>query len=170
MIAAGSRGKTAGETTFEEFVAEVAPDLLSYFRRRVNPPEDAADCLSETLLALWRGCHRIPENLEDARPWAFGVARGVLRNHQRSENRRSRVVDRLRAVLATMEAAVPENNQMELLDTLAALDEISRELVTLVAWEGFTVAAAGQALGLSQTAARARYSRARRKLKRAIEQ
>jgi RNA polymerase sigma-70 factor (ECF subfamily) len=169
VIAASPQSQTASDTTFEEFVSAVAPDLLAYFRRRVSPAEDAADCLSETLLALWRGQHRIPPDIADSRPWAFGVARGILRNHQRSEIRRSRVADRLRAAVATAEPTMPAHDQTELLEMLASLDDISRELITLVAWEGFTVAAAAQVLGLSQTAARARYSRARRKLRRAFE-
>ena len=34
----------------EAFIGSVADELLAYFARRVIPHEDAADCLSETLL------------------------------------------------------------------------------------------------------------------------
>ncbi|WP_241982916.1 sigma factor-like helix-turn-helix DNA-binding protein [Cryobacterium sp. TMT1-2-1] len=48
---------------------------------------------------------------------------------------------------------------------LAALSPRDQELVTLVVWEGPTIAQAATVLGIRADAARARYSRARRTLR-----
>ena len=49
-----------------------------------------------------------------------------------------------------------------------ALPDRDRELVLLVAWEGFGVAEAGVVLGLKPDAARQRYARARARLRQRL--
>jgi len=78
--------------------------------------------------------------------------------------RRFALAQRLRDELrAAPSAVVPEDAQLG--TALAALGEKDRELVLLVAWEGFGVAEAGAVLGLRPDAARQRYSRARGRLR-----
>ena len=63
---------------YDDTIRELMPALLAYFVRRITPPEDAADCLSETLVVLWRRRRALPSDAEDARRWAFGVAKGAV--------------------------------------------------------------------------------------------
>lgn len=44
----------------EQFIRSIADEVLAYFARRVTPHEDAADCLSETLLVIWRRRDTLP--------------------------------------------------------------------------------------------------------------
>ena len=120
-------------------VAAASRDLLAYFERRVASREDAADLLGEALLVAWRRAAVVPGDPQGARLWLFGVARNVLANHQRGVRRRLAMADRLRG------------------------DDM-RELVTLVHWDGFGIAEAGQILGIGASTARSRYARARERL------
>lgn len=58
-------------------VEAASPDLLVYFLRRVDAPEDAADLLGEALLVIWRRAASIPSDDQEARMWMFGIARNL---------------------------------------------------------------------------------------------
>lgn len=158
---------TAVAVSLEHLVRGLIPDLLGYFLRRLDDREDAADAVAETLLVLWRRERGIPSDPEEARRYAFGIARRVLSTTRRGSRRRSALADRLRAEVRE-QAATDAAADLELRSALATLRDRDRELVLLVAWEGFTVADAGRMLGLRPEAARARYSRARAKLRASL--
>ncbi len=165
----GTTGIEALETmpvavTLEDLLPGLMPELLRYFVRRLADREDAADALADTLVVLWRQEKRLPSDVEGFRRYAFGVAARVLATARRGRLRRTALADRLRAVLTVVEAPTPEVD-LELRAALDALSERDRELVLLVAWEGFGVAEAGAVLGLKPDAARQRYSRARARLR-----
>ena len=53
---------TNAEAAFEDCARALTPALMAYFIRRVDPVDDAADCVSETLMVLWRQRDRLPAN------------------------------------------------------------------------------------------------------------
>lgn len=167
MSQAPEKTVRASETNraFEEAVEPTLKPLLSYFLRRVTPTEDAADCLSETLVVLWQQRHKLPTVEAEVRAWSFGIAKNVLANHRRGQMRQSALGHRLKQELATTSIAPPVEGRAGLVAALAQLKEDDRELVMLIAWDGFGVAEAGAHLGLKPEAARARYSRARARLR-----
>ena len=152
--------------TLETEIRAMMPDLLAYFQRRLDNREDAADALSETLIVIWRRQRSLPGDAEGRRRYAFGIARNVLAAARRGRVKHRDISDALRAELAV--ATVPPD--LDLDAALAALAEKDRELVLLVAWEGFGVAEAGAILGLRSDVARARYSRARARLRTELAQ
>lgn len=162
----------AWEARLETLARAHSPALLAYLARRADPPADAADLLAETLLAAWRRPAAVPAADDEARRWLFGVARGVLANHVRGARRRHRLAERLRGHLAAAPHA-PDPAQTvargPVWDALATLGDDDRELVTLVAWEGFGVAEAGAVLGWAPSTARSRFARARARLQRALQ-
>ncbi|MCP1430233.1 RNA polymerase sigma factor [Microbacterium foliorum] len=154
-----------GDRAFEEAVAPLVPLLLRYFARRVTPTDDAADCTSETLAALWKHRSRLPAVDDERRAWAYGIARKVLSNHHRGRARRDRADEALRAAAAvTSVEAVPDEAFIaaEALKLLPARDQ---ELVRLVVWEELSIAAAGRVMGVNPGTARTRYARALGKLR-----
>lgn len=151
--------------TAETTLRALVPDLLAYFGRRLDDPDDAADALGETLLVVWRRRSGVPEDPEEMRRYAFGVARKVLLVARRGRLRRRALAERVAHELAAAWAHRPEPVDDELRAALARLESRDRELVLLVAWEGFGVAEAGAVLGLKPDAARQRYSRARARLR-----
>ena len=150
----------------EREIRDLMPDLLGYFVRRLDDREDAADALSETLVVIWRKQRSLPSDAEGRRRYAFGVARNVLAAARRGRLKHREIADALRSELAVSPANPVD---IELDSALAALAERDRELVLLVAWEGFGVAEAGAVLGLKPDAARARYSRARARLRTVLQ-
>lgn len=148
----------------EAFIRSVADEMLAYFARRVTPHEEAADCLSETLLVLWRRRESLPQADDERRAWIYGVAHNVLAAHRRSGMRRLALTGRLRDELRLWPIAA-ESSDEAAIAALASLSARDQELVTLVVWEGLSVAAAGAVIGIRPEAARARYSRARRSLR-----
>lgn len=151
-----------------ELVRALSPALLAYFARRVVPHEDAADCLSETLLVLW--CRRVdlPVTQSERRAWAYGVARRVLLAQRREGARRIMLAARLRDELRTIPITSDAQDEPAIA-ALRRLKEIDRELVGMVVWDGLSVSEAGAALGLRPDAARARFSRARRNMRSTLE-
>ncbi|GAA3656160.1 RNA polymerase sigma factor [Microbacterium marinilacus] len=153
------------ERAFEAAVAPLVPLLLRYFTRRVTPADDAADCTSETLLALWRHRSRLPHADDERRAWAYGIARRVRANHHRGRVRRATADSALRAAAATPVPPVPDEAFVAA-EALALLPERDQELIRLVIWEELSVADAGRVLGIRPGAARTRYHRALARLRR----
>ena len=153
-----------GRLEFERAVAPIMPDVLSYFVRRVQPREDAADCLSETMVALWRHRLMLPRDESNRRAWAFGIARKVLLNQQRGRSREVKLADRVRSELRVASVADPDVTTT-VGDALEQLNETDRELVRLIVWDGFGVADAGALFGLCPSASRMRFARAKDKLR-----
>lgn len=145
-----------------------APDVLRYLERRLGT-DDAADALAEVMIVAWRRASALPVDEEPARMWLFGIARNVLANSARGERRRSRLAERLRGALVNAGlGGVPADDGLEVRDAIARLPLEQAELVRLVHWEGFTIAAAGEILGVSASTARTRYQAARADLREAL--
>ena len=156
----------------EVVVDDNADAVLRYLRRRVAEPEEAADLLGHVLLALWQNGSRIPTGDTDARMWCFGIARNVLREHFRHTVKRVALADELRDHLrdttvqenAADSAAEANMRASEVRKAVASLDKRSRELVTLVHWDGFSIAEAARLLAINESTARTRYGRALQRL------
>lgn len=148
----------------EAMLAEVAPALLGYFVNRVDARADAADLVSETLATVWRQARRVPEQRDESEMWVFGVARNVLRNHERGTRRRDALAARLRTSLD--EATIAEADELaELREIVASLPPDLAELVRLVYWDGFTIEDAARHLGIPPSTARGRHQRAKAALR-----
>lgn len=153
---------------FKQRFVPVIPALLSYFQRRVAPIGDAQDCVSETLVVLWRQQHRVPKDEDAMRAYTFGVARKVLQNQRRGKIRRDLLAVALRNEL-DLAVATPVGDD-DVNTMLGPLSDKDRELVTLVVLDGFSVTEAASALGMRPGTARMRCSRARARLRKTLLQ
>lgn len=153
----------------EPALRAVTPDLLGYFERRVASREDAADLLGETLLQAWTRKDNLPQDPERQRMWLFTIARHVLSNHRRATGRRLQLVDKLKAVLLTVQPDSELGDQAALRDAVRRMPAPQRELIMLVHWDGFTIAAAAELLGINPSTARSRYATARADLQRSVD-
>lgn len=143
--------------------------------RRADP-DTAHDVHSETWLVAWR---RVDELPAEPLPWLLGVARRVLANARRTEDRRSALEDRMAfdpsspmAVAgagASVGAAGESESDGLVLQALSGLSEADREALLLVAWDGLRPAEAAGVLELRPAAFTMRFSRARRRLASAVE-
>jgi RNA polymerase sigma factor (sigma-70 family) len=158
------------EDRFRAIFAENARPLLAYALRRTTSPADAADVVADTMLVAWRRIDQVP-NGDEARLWLYGVARRVLANGRRGEQRRERLAERLaqfveRAVADAVEPVVVNDALHQALDSLQLLDA---EIIRLIAWEGLSPAEVAMVLDMPAATVRTRLHRARRKLRTQME-
>lgn len=139
-----------------------ADRVYAYAARRLGP-ELAEDVVADTFVVAWRHRTRRPHR---ELPWLYGVARRVIRDRYRSQDRWTKLQQRIEVnrpslgdtVAERASAAVAANH------ALAALDEADRETLLLVSWEGLGTREASAALSITPAAFRMRLARARRRL------
>jgi RNA polymerase sigma-70 factor, ECF subfamily len=155
----------------ERVIAATASDVLRYFERRLPERADAADCLSEVLLVLWRDRDRVPDDPQEARLWMFGIARTTLTATQRISARRAAELERLRRALETgakPETASATDLTLDVRAAIASLPAAQRELVQLHHWEGLPLVDIAIVVGAPASTVRSRYAAARAALATAL--
>ncbi|HEY6524552.1 MAG TPA: RNA polymerase sigma factor [Solirubrobacteraceae bacterium] len=160
--------EAARRRRFEALYAQYHAQVLGYALRRIDSPEEAADVLAETFLVAWRRLEVVPEG-ERSCLWLYGVARRVLSNHRRGEQRRTQLADRLRGELsARIPLGESPGEGTALAVAFRSLTEEDRELLALQGWEGLSAGEIATVLGCTGNAARIRLHRARRRLRAAL--
>lgn len=144
--------------------------ILTHLLRVGESRADAEDLTAVVFLELWRHRDRVRFVDDAVLPWLIVTAQNVHRNAARSRRR-------YRAMLATLPppAAVADpaeaggdDDRVELVKrVLSASRGTDQDLAILTSVEGFTVAEAAQAVGLTESAARMRLSRLRTKIRSA---
>ncbi|WP_188194500.1 RNA polymerase sigma factor [Nonomuraea sp. SYSU D8015] len=154
---------------FEAVYTQTYERILGYAMRRCDSPEDAADVVAETFAIAWRRMDAMPAG-DEARLWLYGVARNVLANHRRGQDRRRTRHVALDADLADLYARSSAGGDElgVIARALRELPEADRELISLVAWEGLDHGQLATVLGCSRNAVRIRLHRARKRLSKAL--
>ncbi|WP_329008112.1 sigma-70 family RNA polymerase sigma factor [Micromonospora rifamycinica] len=157
----------ARERRFRCVHAATYPDLLRFVQRRV-PPSEAEDVVSTVFLTAWR---RLDDMPEDARPWLFAVARRTMANQTRSWLRRQALDVRLVAQdePAYGDGTVDAAARIDLDRAWRGLRPDDREVLALVAFDGLTTGQAATVLGCRRSTFAMRLSRARERLRAALE-
>lgn len=142
--------------------------LLGYALGYVNRAS-AEEIVSETFLIAWRRLSDVPSR---ELPWLFGVARNLIRERYRADQRLRTLCAELGAEGLTGQhvgdVAERVADRAAALQALAELPDADRELLTLLAWHGLTNAEAAQVLGCSTATLLVRLHRARRRLRNAM--
>lgn len=148
------------------FVAH-ASAVYRYARSRL-PAAEAEDVVAEVFAVAWRK-GELPDN---PRAWLLGVARRVMANQVRAQQRRNALVDRVRAhpVPAGQDGVRLVGELDELRRALVLLRPADREVIALLAAAELSTAEVAQVLGCTMAMAATRVHRARRRLRAAYEQ
>lgn len=148
------------------------PRVLSYCLRRTLSREDALDAAAEVYCVAWRRLDEVPDG-EGCLPWLFATGRRVLANQRRGEQRRRRLSWRLSTTPSEWEPPgdplVDEEERRALLEALQGLSESDRELLLLDAWEQLPLRQLATCFDISETAAKVRLHRARKRLAQEFE-
>ena len=154
------------QRAFEALFARLAPRLLAFFRRSLSDPAVADDLLQMTFARIHaaRASYR-PEL--PLRPWVFTIAARVRADELRRRHRLPQFasheeLDRLEAGPGGANAPGSESDARAkaVRAAIDALPPSQRMVVHLHRFEGLSFAEVGQALGLSEGAARIRAFRA----------
>ncbi len=146
--------------------------IHAYLARRAGR-QAADDLLAEVWLRAFAARGGYDTQHADARPWLYGIARNVLREHWRTggsgeaaalEEERLDPWDGVDARLDSAERA------KAVVSAVRELPAAEREVLLLVAWEQLTPAEAARVLGVAQGTARSRLYRARATLRRVLSE
>jgi RNA polymerase sigma factor (sigma-70 family) len=144
--------------------------IHGYLARRAGR-QAADDLLAEVWLRAFAARDGYDTGYGDARPWLYGIARNVLREHRRTSGGDELAIldemgdDPWDGVDNRLDFAERARAMMAALQALPARE---REVLLLVAWEQLTPAEAARALGVPQGTARSRLHRARVTLRRVL--
>jgi len=167
------RGEAAA---FDAAYAKYRARIYAFLLRLAGRRDVAEDLLQETWLKLARSAARLDEET-DLAAWLFTVARNEAVSHRRwSLLDLSRIVVWGDEAAATAATPAPDertdaSRRVERLEAaLARLTTAHREVLLLIAVEGFAHDEAAAILGLRRDALRQRLSRARKELASALEE
>jgi RNA polymerase sigma-70 factor, ECF subfamily len=141
-------------------------DLLKFVQRRTDPA-NAEDVVAEAFLVVWRRFSEAPVQESDARAWAFGIARNLMLNAQRGEQRRQALAVRLAETLDFVGTSHADlvSSRIDLSRAWTLLSEVHQEALGLAVFENLAAPQAAKVLGISPVAFRLRLTRARRALR-----
>lgn len=148
--------------------------IHGYLQRRIG--RDLADELAaETFLVAFDTRARYDVSRPDARPWLFGIATNLLRRHHRHELRQLRAYARsaadpvLDAFDGVEERIDASGMRRELVESLAGVPAEERDTLLLFAWADLSYAEIAEALAVPVGTVRSRLSRARGRIRTALE-
>jgi RNA polymerase sigma factor (sigma-70 family) len=174
-----SDGRTIGASlTDPEMFAEIFhrhwDEIYRYVARRLGS-EAAEDVGAETFTVAFRNRARYDTDRPDARPWLYGIATNLVRQHHRAERRRHRLMARADADWASASfddgsaaRVTAESLGPRIASVLASLPAADRDLLLLIAWADLTYEQASEALGVPLGTVRSRLHRVRKKIRRAF--
>jgi RNA polymerase sigma-70 factor (ECF subfamily) len=147
-------------------------EVYAYCRRRTDA-ETAADCAAETFLVAWRRLDDVPDG-DAALWWLYGVARRILANEFRRNQRSRRLLGKLRRnepeTNPNPEVVVLRRERdRTMLTALARLRPDDQELLRLAWWDGLSHAQVGEVVGCSPQTAAQRIHRAARRVAKEYE-
>ncbi|MGA2805181.1 MAG: RNA polymerase sigma factor [Acidimicrobiales bacterium] len=132
----------------------------------------AEDLAAETFTVAFAQRRTFDARRRDVRPWLFGIAINLLRNHRRAEVTRRdlglrQATPEHRAIDEdpVHDSAVVTGEVARVAKALARIDDESRALLLLVASTDFNIEQAAESLHISPAATRTRLWRARQQLR-----
>jgi RNA polymerase sigma-70 factor (ECF subfamily) len=163
---------------FGELFERHFDDVRAYFARRVGL-DGASDLAAEVFrIAFERRRSFDLTRSASCRPWLFGIARNVLAKSFERDRRAAALSARLRIeespcshvdeTLGELDALDAAVRLRTVLAALVRLDDETRELLLLIAWDSLSYEEAAAALGVPIGTVRSRLSRARLQLTRLV--
>lgn len=151
-----------------------ARELHRFLSRRLGDLAD--DLLGELFVTAFELRHRYRAELNDARPWLYGIASNIVRRHHRAEATRYRALARVPLALVTLDGssdavalADAEAIRPRLAEALATLSSADREVLLMLAWGQLEHAEVAAALGIPLGTVRSRLHRARQQLRPVLD-
>jgi len=166
-----------GPGALPEFYRRHVAKVISMGARRFANSDDVADFTAEVFCEVMTSASGFDPKRGRAVAWLYGVAGHVAARMYRQSAREREAGRRLagRALLdeadhLRVEQRIDAQTAVrEAYQAMRQLDEGDRRVLELVAIDGLSPVDAATALGISRVAARVRLSRARRRLREAIE-
>ena len=138
--------------------------IFRFLRGRVGE-QLAEDLASETFVVAFRRRDAYDLSRDDARPWLYGIAVNLVREHRRTEERRLRAYARVSVDRDDASDESGERLDPAVAAALLDLGDEERTLILLLTWADLTYEQLADALGLPLGTVRSKLSRVRAKLR-----
>lgn len=160
-----SRGPDRADV-FRSLYESTYADVLKFVQRRTDAAL-AEDVVAEAFLVVWKRFAEAPGNENDARAWLFGIARNLMLNARRGEQRRQALGVRVAETAPTAWSSHADlvSSRVDLSRAWTLLSEVHQEALGLAVFENLAAPQAAAVLGISPVAFRLRLTRARRALR-----
>jgi RNA polymerase sigma factor (sigma-70 family) len=178
-LASKLRRASQEPAAFSDFYAEHSPQLLAFFTRRTFEVEAARDLTAETFAQAFEHRRRFRGMTDaEAGAWLYGIARHQLSRYARTGVVARKAVNRLGIQLPTVseddyDRIVELAGLAQLRERVAAafdgLSDDQRDALRLRVVDERPYSEVARTLGISEQTARARVSRALRRLADAID-
>jgi RNA polymerase sigma-70 factor (ECF subfamily) len=151
------------DAAFDEVFAALAPRLRLFLRRLGGSSDLAEDLTQETFLRMHHARGSFARGKPVA-PWAYAIARNCFISHTRTKRARlerasvdAEQLERSAGSGSSAEQEAIARQSAELVSrTLAGMTTARREAFVLLRYEGMTVAAAAEIVGISEGALKIR--------------
>jgi RNA polymerase sigma factor (sigma-70 family) len=168
-IAASLREPRAFGVVFERHFGAI----LRYLRRRLGD-QPAEEATAQTFFVAFDQRGRFDRGRADARPWLFGIATNVARHHRRGEVRELRAIAALGPEASTADERSETRVDAErlrgpLARCLAELPAAEADVLYLLVWAELDQPEIAAALEIPLGTVKSRLSRARRRLRAALD-
>lgn len=169
--------KARDEHAYSELWQQSHPRLFAVAYRILRDAQEADDAVQDAFLSLVRNVGRF-RGEASIQTWLYSVVCNAARMRRRKQKRAPLPIphERPRPDTPVAESSSCPTTQAARNDTAAlvrerieALDPTHREILNLRAFEQLTTEESARRLGISRTAARGRYFRARAALRKALE-
>jgi RNA polymerase sigma-70 factor (ECF subfamily) len=169
------RCKQGDERAWAELVEATHREVYTLCLRILRDPSDAADATQDAYVKAWRGLSGFRGDSMFS-TWLYRIASNAAISRLRSRNRRrshetgaeDEMFDEVASPGVVEDAAAARLDIADLEDALARLPEHYRAAVILRDVYGFSMAEVGSQLHISETAAKVRVHRGRKKLKEMV--
>jgi RNA polymerase sigma-70 factor (ECF subfamily) len=162
-VMADQQPNGAAERRFDALYQQQYARVLAYCLRRSQSDADAADAAAETFAVAWRRSADLPD---EPLPWLYGVARRVLANQRRADQRRELLRERLREHAPREDAQTASSRSTHpVQEAFTRLSVTDRELLALAAWEGLAPRQIAQVTNTPAALVSVRLHRAKKRLR-----
>jgi RNA polymerase sigma-70 factor (ECF subfamily) len=163
------------DAAFGDIFSGLAPRLRLFLQRMCGSPDVAEDLMQETFLRIHH-CRGSFARGKQVAPWAYAIARNCFISHVRSAKAKlaKASVDADQVELPAISSASVEEESIArqtarvVTGVLASLTPSRREAFILLRYEGLSVAAAAQIVGISEGALKIRAFHAYEALRAAL--
>ncbi len=156
------------DTALRAALADLLPDLRAFARFLAGTKAEADDLVQEALARTLQSLNNAAD-IGELKPWCFAVLRNVFHEHLRTRRREDR---RLQQQIATDAVPAPQEMSSDVRDLaqqLRVLPPLLREALVLVGAQGLSYDEAARICGVPTGTMKARVSRARQQLARALD-
>jgi RNA polymerase sigma-70 factor (ECF subfamily) len=164
------RCKSGDQAAWRELVEATYRDVYSLCLRILRDPDDAVEATQDAYLKAWRGLKGFRGDAQFS-TWLYRVASNAAISKLRSRKRRrerevgEEALEVLESPGSTEERASVLMDMQRLEQALRVLPEHYRAAIVLRDVYGLTIGEVSERLGISETAAKVRVHRGRKKLK-----